>query len=310
MSSRSFVAVWLTLCLLAGCSKAPSDIASVTLVEYRVTDGTPGTTKPIALDLARFRQAQVKRLDTKGIDLDAQAASTRWRLKCRTQAVYGQLSPQGLSETVKSGPAVLVLRTELSLKPPGAETAMHQFWEERFESETVTGAVALEKTLLGLLDKGAQAQVNWMETRLTLLIKGETDLIGVLKDPRPGNRLAAIERLSMLRSKAAVQPMLDALAVEKNLAVRQRMIGAFAEMGDERAARALINMADTRQLDTLRSILNTLSVIGGERVLEFFELLSMHDAAAIRDMVSTARARLERSRKADSRKTSTERETQ
>ncbi|MBV71517.1 MAG: hypothetical protein CMH52_09205 [Myxococcales bacterium] len=301
MGVRLLSTAWVFLLLLPGCSKAPTELEAVVLVDYRVIDGTPSATQPVTLDLARFKKEQIGRFVSRGIEFSPKAASTRWTLTSRTHVVYGQIGPEGLSDKAKSGPAVLVLKTELSLRPPGAETAMHQFWEKRFESNAKTGAAELKTVLTGLLAEGGAAQVDWMDVRLRLLIKNESDLIGVLKNPDPGHRLAAIERLAMLRSKRAVGPMLDALRVEKNLAVKQRMIGAFAEMGDERAARALINMADTRNLDSLRSILNTLSVIGGERVLEFFDLLSMHDAAAIRDMVSTARARLERSQKTSSK---------
>ena len=82
------------------------------------------------------------------------------------------------------------------------------------------------------------------------------------------------------------------VAIEEDREVKLRLIGAIAELGDERAAQALISIADTRDREMLGAVLDALSSVGGERVQEFLGILSMHDSAQIRDMVESARRRL------------------
>ena len=76
--------------------------------------------------------------------------------------------------------------------------------------------------------------------------------------------------------------------------MKHRLIGAFAEIGDRRAAPVLIGLADTGDREMLHSILEALGVIGGDRVEDFLDILAMHDASFIREMVESARGRLKR----------------
>ena len=95
----------------------------------------------------------------------------------------------------------------------------------------------------------------------------------------------------MTRESTAVEAIASQLRIEKNRDVKHRMIGALSEIGDEKAAQALIHLADPRDRETLAAILDALTVVGGQRVDDFFDILSMHDASDVRELVSDARRR-------------------
>ena len=298
MIDRCRLLVGCGLFLVIGCSSSPNQFGvSVDLESIAVNDGTPKTRRPITLGMPPLIEQVVDELEKSGVSQMKTKSAERWRLRLRVEIVYGVRVDDGLAATVQSGIAAVLVRSELSLSAPGSDLAMHQFFEQKFEAEKPTPgeAKAVRGQLLDLARKSLVAQTQWVVGRLRLLVKSESDLLPVLKDPAVENRLAAIERLAMMRSTAAVVPMLDALKQETELRVKQRLIGAFAEIGDPRAARALIDLADTRDHDMLRAIVNTLSVIGGDNVMDFFELLSMHDAPAVRTIVDDGRRRLQRS---------------
>ncbi|MGC6416939.1 MAG: HEAT repeat domain-containing protein [Bradymonadia bacterium] len=302
MSLRHRLVLSCALLLASGCSSSPNQFGvSVNLESFVINDGTPESRKPIRLEMSQLREQVVDALEKNGVSHKKTETGNHWRLRLRVDLVYGVRVDDGLAATVQSGTAAVLVRSELSLSAPGSDASMHQFFERRFEADEPGETTALRRQLRELASKSMVAQTQWVVGRLRLLVKSESELLPVLNDPAVENRLAAIERLAMMRSKGAVIAMLEALEKENDLRVKQRLIGAFAEIGDPRAARALIDLADTRDHDMLRAIVNTLSVIGGDNVMDFFELLSMHDAPAVRAIVGEGRRRLERTSNAQKR---------
>lgn len=107
-------------------------------------------------------------------------------------------------------------------------------------------------------------------------------------------RLAAVEQLAVLRDPSTVGALASHAKTEQNREVLLRLIGVLGELGDDRAAQALIGLANPRDREMLRGVLDALSVVGGERVTDFFDILASHDAPDVREMVEEARSRLAR----------------
>lgn len=294
----------LLLVLLAACSKSPPPAApapdaappSAVVTRLRVLDATPPTHRPVALDRAALEAALTKALTAEGLTVQPGARPDDvWRVAVEARVVYGIALDDGLADSVRPGEGKAVWEMELKLRPPGTIEAMHG-WLEASDAAPFAGAdeaalrAALEahvKAPLPRLARGLKRQVD-------VLGRDVPGLVDALSDDDPDVRQAAAGRLGMLRATAAVPALAARIEQEKHRAALLRMVGALSEIGDDRAAEALIGLANPRDRELLRAVVDALSVVGGKRVEDFFDILSSHDAADVRAMVQQARSRLRR----------------
>lgn len=143
-------------------------------------------------------------------------------------------------------------------------------------------------------EKALDPVVQGLLVRTALVGQSAQALVGKLADADWAVRLAAVERLAVLRDASTMEALVNLAKTEQNREVLLRLIGVFGELGDDRAAQALIGLANPRDREMLRAVLDALSVVGGERVTDFFDILASHDAPDVREMVEEARARLAR----------------
>ena len=207
--------------------------------------------------------------------------------------MYGLQSKEGVSATVIDAPGKLVLRGEVAIRLPGESESVREALKSASGGDFAGGRERYEATLKKWL---AQASLE-LGTRISQKIKvyalPPDELIVSLGHPsRPAD--GRCERLAMLRHVPAVEALAKRLNEESDRNVRFRIVGALAEIGDDRATRALIGAADPRDREMLRAIIDALSVIGGPRVAEFFGIMSMHDAIEVRELVQSALKRLEK----------------
>ncbi len=90
------------------------------------------------------------------------------------------------------------------------------------------------------------------------------------------------------RDRATVPCLLPMLKTEEQ-ALRDGVVGALAEIGDERAVKPLAELAKFGDLDELPKILDALSRIGGAEALSYLEFVSGgHPSPEIRDLAKRA----------------------
>ena len=264
--------------------------------ELRLTDDTPAKKRPVALRPSDL-QTQVERaLKTHGLRPvgDVQNLTDSWKVRIRGRFVYGVQVSDGLAEQAIAGQAKLIFKMEAAIRPPNSSEAMYQAFQVSHDEATKAGSENLQIVLRRLMGRTARSAAKLVAVRVEFLAQKPQALLRGVESAKSALRLAAIDRLAMLKYKPAVPVIVSALKTETDIGLRHRLVGALAEIGDDSAARALIDIADTKDRAMLRTILQALSVVGGERVSDFFEILSMHDAADIRDMVENAHRRLKR----------------
>ncbi|MEZ4474566.1 MAG: HEAT repeat domain-containing protein [bacterium] len=293
------------LCVLAlvGCTKsapeAPTPAAEtpagppVVVTRFSVEDATPAEARrftPTPDDLGPSLRA---RLEAIGLRFADDAPDDAARLTLTARLVHGFTVGEGLIPAADPAPAGArsraVWAVEARLRAPGSAEGQHIFLEGMDEAP-VEGDGALGARI----DKAFDPVVQGLKTRVGLLGLGTPALTTRLDDPDPAVRLAAIDQLAFRRDAAAVEAISRRTRIEKEREVLLRLIGALAEIGDDGAARALIDLANPRDRELLRAVLDALSVVGGERVGDFFDILASHDDADVRAMVEDARARLQR----------------
>ncbi len=292
------------LLLLAACSKSPPPAAPApdaappgpVVTRLRVIDATPPTHRPAALDAAALEGALKAALEGAGLTIEPGARSEdRWRVSVEARVVYGVALDDGLATAVQPGEGKAVWEMELKLRPPGTIEAMHGWLEAQDAAPFAGGdAAALRAALEARVKAPLPRLARGLKRQVEVLERDVPGLVDALSDEDADVRKAAAGRLGMLRATAAVPAIAARIEQEEDRAVLLRMVGALSEIGDDRAAEALIALANPRDRELLRAVIDALSVVGGKRVEDFFDILSSHDAADVRAMVQQARARLRR----------------
>ncbi|MEE2787977.1 MAG: HEAT repeat domain-containing protein [Myxococcota bacterium] len=319
-SRRLAVLALVSLCLV-GCqrrekTKAPPQLKPLILLEgLRLIDQTPPEHRPVAVGSAAMRNIFVQALENADIvttrpeagrnqawDKWMQRARARnkpidqllWKANLEIGMIYGIQTEQGMAKITDTGLVKVIARGDVSIRQPGQTERFHVIIDLTQESPFEPKQHVLQATYRGHLTVIARQLADRINGTIQVYAKPKSELIATVKSTDRDARLAAIQRLAELRDKDAVPTLIEQLSKEADRAIKHRLIGALAEIGDRRAAPALIGLADTRDRDMLHSVLEALGVIGGPRVIDFFDILSMHDARSIREMVEAARTRLKR----------------
>lgn len=312
----------LLACACSGPAPPPSEPGPFARIDrLRVADATPAETRPVALPGPRLAAALGAALTEAGLAAAApdplglhgrwheareRAGLPRhhWSIEVEGRVVYGRIGEAGIAPEAGPGELKAVWTIELALRPPDRSPTMYAFAGGQdsadFAGDPATPGTALETALEAALDarvKAAAADAaRQVAAQVETLAQDESALIASLTADDPLVRRAAAERLGMLRSPAAVPALAAQVQVEADRDAQLRMIGALAEIGDDRAAEALIALANPRDRELLRAVVDALSVVGGERVADFFSILANHDDADVRLLVEQARLRLEHHR--------------
>src|SRR5262249_40436246 len=83
-----------------------------------------------------------------------------------------------------------------------------------------------------------------------------------LTDPNPESRILSIERLARLRDPAALKPLTELLASDKDLRVRVKAAEALADLGDKRAVEPLMAAAVAATPDLRAAAVAALGKLG------------------------------------------------
>jgi len=284
----------------AGCSRKPAAPAGpvdagpppVRITRLAVADDTPPELRPAPVPADELRSLVQAALVEAGFTVGERDESL-WRASVEARVVYGVSAGAGLMAAPGKGQVKARWIIEARLRPPGTRESLSTSVEAA-DAASFDGAA----TALGIAVRARVRAAMWraaasLKARAGVLTRDVPGLIAALDDPDPEARHAAASRLGMLRSRAAVPKLIERLGVEKNREVRLRLIGAVAEIGDERAADALIALAQPRDREQLRAVVDALSVIGGARVNDFLDILGAHDSADVRELVHNARRRLQ-----------------
>ncbi|MGK0362462.1 MAG: hypothetical protein ACI9U2_004783 [Bradymonadia bacterium] len=297
----------LGLVCLGACSKdketaaaAPSTQApppALVVSRLRVIDETPPAHRPVTLPLAALEAPWKAALTAQGFTFTASADAVAVRLDARV--VYGLTTGEGLLDAVGPGQAEVRWAIKVKLRPPGSAVDDYAFVEGHAGAPFDGDAAALATALRAQIESAVAQPAADIKARALLMTLTPTHLVTRLKSPDARIRLAAVDRLGALRATLAVPALVELSKTEKERIVLLRVIGALSEIGDDDAAKALISLANLRDREMLRAVVNALSVVGGARVSDFLDILSVHDADDVREMVDIARARLARKSRKD-----------
>ncbi len=268
---------------------------SVQLSRVGVRDTTPPDRRPAPIPAAELERSLADALGAAGLERGQDPKG--WRVGLDARVTYGVTTGDGISATPVAGTAKAAWGIEVALKPPGELVAEYAYVEVSAEIPFDGAPGALPDVLRAQVVAAASKAARAVATRANLLNQPVANLLRALEDDDPELRRAAVGRLGALRAKEAVEPLAARMRVEKDRTTVLRMIGALQEIGDDAAANALISLAQPRDREMLRAIVDALSVIGGERVRDFFDVLDAHDSPEVRDMVARARARLKRGKR-------------
>lgn len=218
-----------------------------------------------------------------------------WDVRVRGEVVYGVAGDEGIAAAPQAGPARAVWSITLRIKPPDGGAALHAEAGAKTEAPFAGGdATALGAALTTQVEAAAREAAQDAITQIQVLGWPLDKLTAGITDAEPGVRRAAAERLGMMRAATAVPALAAQVAKEQDREVLLRMVGALAEIGDGRAADALIGRVNPRDRELLRAVVDALSVIGGARVDDFLSILATHDDADVRLLVEQAQARRKR----------------
>lgn len=310
---------WIAATLLGAfaCSSSPPDPAgavdaaapateapppALVITRLTIVDETPPELRPVQLSAALLEAPWKAALQAAGFTF-AEGAPDGVAVRLDAQVAYGLTKGEGLLAAIEPARAEVRWAVKARLRPPGAAVSDHAWFEGTAGAAFEGDAVALEAALRTHIAAAIDQPARELKARATLMALPPARLIDRLKSAEPSVRLAAVDRLGALRATEAVEPLIALTkemkggAGEADRTLTLRVIGALAEIGDDSAAKALISLANPRDREMLRAVVEALSVVGGERVSDFLDVLSAHDAADVREMVEAARARLARKAK-------------
>lgn len=291
--------------LAAGCTRdgpeapprpsAPAR-AEVALGRVAVRDETPPDRRPHGVDGTSL-EARLRRALLAGGVADRPPTGSDWAATARARVVYGVGAGGELLATVGPGTAAARWQVEIQLRVPGEPAPVEFTFEGRDEAAFDGDAARLAPTLEARLDSALADLGPEVAARLEIVTRATAGLVAALGEAEPKRRRWAIDRLAAVRAAQSVPALCEQLAREADRETTLRLVGALAELGDERAAPALIARADTKDRELLQGVVDALATVGGAPVEPFFAVLASHDAPEIREMVARAQARLRQGRR-------------
>jgi hypothetical protein len=122
----------------------------------------------------------------------------------------------------------------------------------------------------------------------------EAAVLRALDGADPAVRQVAFATVAERQLRAAAPRLLEMLKSDDEL-VRDGAIGALVALREPRAVKALTELAEFRDLDMMRRIIDAVGAIGGEDARAYLELVAAgHEVSAVRDLATAALSRLNR----------------
>ncbi len=126
-------------------------------------------------------------------------------------------------------------------------------------------------------------------------------LLAAVDDPEPEIRQVAYAAIGDRHLAGALPHLVEQLRSPDEL-VRDGAIGALVALRDRRAVKPLTQLAEFKDLDLMRRIIDAVGAIGGDEAHDYLELVATgHEVPIIRELAQQALARLERKADAGAR---------
>jgi hypothetical protein len=271
-------------------AKPAPPVAVVTKI--RVQDHTPLDRRPAPVPTEELTAMVREALGGAGVLVADKAPPGAWRVSVDLEVIYGVTDGEGIAAQAVAGTAKALWDAEIRMRPPESEEGFYAYLQGVDEAQFAGDAAALPGALRERLKKGLQPVAKSVRARADAFARDVPALVEGLSDADPDVRIASASRLAMLKAPQAVPALAARIVKEQEREVVLRMVGALAEIGDDRATDALIQLADPKDRELLRAVVDALSAMGGRRVTDFLDILSTHDSPEIREMVEDARKRL------------------
>ena len=295
-------ALLLLSLLLLSCSRSPKGppereekLLKVQLTGLKVLDMTPSEYRPIQIPQEALMEMLLTQLKLRGFTLNPQASKQHWRLQIEAELSYGIATDTGLSKKSQPGRSKAILKAELRLKSPKQGENLKLYLEQ--EAEALFSGEGAKRAIKARLKEVSRKGAEEISALSEVYSLEQEPFLEILREGTPALRMAAIERLAMLREHQSVSILVQRLQGEERREIKLRIIGALAELGQAEAAPALIDQVDPKDREMLRALLEALSIIGGERVTDLLEILQNHDSPDVRVMVKRASERLKQKRR-------------
>jgi HEAT repeat protein len=121
-------------------------------------------------------------------------------------------------------------------------------------------------------------------------------LLAALDQPDPALRQVALAAIAERHLRAAT-PRLLTLLQSSDATARDGAIGALVALREPRAVRPLTELAEFKDLDLMRRVIDAVGAIGGDEAHAYLELVATgHPTPIIRELAQQALDRLERRR--------------
>jgi hypothetical protein len=152
-----------------------------------------------------------------------------------------------------------------------------------------------ENTLaLHLLDCALERAAQGLVEKESLRRADPDAIMAALDSEDPSLRRLALALVGERHLVAAVPKLLEMLH-SPDMLVRDGAIGALVVLRDRRAVKALTELAQFRDLDLMRRIVDAVGAIGGDDAHAYLELVaSGHDVKGIRELAASALERMDR----------------
>ncbi len=141
---------------------------------------------------------------------------------------------------------------------------------------------AVADALLGAEEPGARMSAN-IAGALAAADVTVDNQIRQLSGPSAPDRVRAAERLSRLGDQKAVPALIDALATDKETAVKIKVVEALGSLKDRRAVEALINAAGMPEKEVRAAAVTSLGLIGDAVASESLFTAAQDDEPIVRN---------------------------
>jgi hypothetical protein len=126
-------------------------------------------------------------------------------------------------------------------------------------------------------------------------------LLAAVDNPEPEIRQVAYAAIGDRHLAGALPHLVEQLRSPDEL-VRDGAIGALVALRDRRAVKPLTQLAEFKDLDLMRRIIDAVGAIGGDEAHDYLELVATgHEVPIIRELAQQALARLDRKADAGAR---------
>lgn len=267
--------------------------ASARLTHVQIVDRTPPDTKPVVVPAAALRAAVEGALKDAGLPVKREGPSSAWRTSLVVELAYGRITDEGLAKVASAGPIAVLWSVRGQVKAPDRSEGLPLFMKGRVDASW-DGEGSLETPLRAALKQASVELAGRVARQLKGFSASTAELLKMLAGDAVQLRRLAAEQLAYRKVSSASPALAKAAAKEPDRETVLRLVGALAEIGDDKAANALMGLVDPKDRELLAAVLDALSVVGGERVEDFLEILAQHDSPMVKGMVEDARARLRR----------------